>query len=76
MEWLHAKQNHQPGYQGNDDNPHNNSHLAPRNGREDLSAYQAVDHAVAQHDDNVEQAADLARVVAHKVSSYDLFTTN
>lgn len=72
MENPHAKQNHQPSDDGDDDYSHNHSHLLISHGRQDLSPDHAVDHAVSQHNDEIQETCNLARVVTHKVPSNDL----
>ena len=72
MEDCHAKDCDEPGDQGNKHDPHNDGHAAAADSGKDLTADDAVDGAVADHEDDVQDTCDFRGPVSHEVSSNHL----
>lgn len=72
LENLHAEHRHGPADECHDHDPNQHRDVPSRDAREDLTSDNAVDHAISEICDEIQEAADPAGVITHEVAGHDL----
>lgn len=72
----HAENCNYPAYDADNDDSHNDGHLAIADSGQDLTTNDAINRGVANHENDVEQAQDFGRPVAHEEPQNNLFWWN
>lgn len=73
MEWFHSKNSNGPAYQGDDDNTNYHRRRSTACSRQNLSAYDAANRAVADHDNNIQHGGQFGWPITHKVARNNLY---
>lgn len=76
MEESHPEDCNDPADEGDDNDPYNNGHTAPADGRQHLTSNDAVNCAVANHQNDVQEAWYLRGPVAHEVTRHYLYVVS
>jgi hypothetical protein len=74
LEVLHPKDSDNTLDKRDNDDAHLDSHCTVRDGREDLTADDAIDGAPTDHEDDVQESAYLGWVVPEEEAKNDLFS--
>ena len=68
----HSEDGNHPADECNDNNAYHDGHAATTHGRKKLTANNAGNGTVSDHNNHIEEAGDLCGPVSHEVSSHNL----